>query len=295
MSPAIPGIGMDSLVSVCTFHKQGRCTRGSKCKFVHEDYHPAESIGCPLTNAVVANENNTASQSPLGYQPPMMIQIPQETPIFCIDVECGATSRDHNGRTPISIGMADGFGRPLCKLFVQDSADKPVVSYLTPITGVTAEDIRQQGKPFDDCLSVLRSFLTPEAVIIGQNISKDMHWLGLKEGTDFASLIDLSAVFRVWNRKRNSWTIFSQDHIAKVWLNVIDRPSHDALDDALLSMGLFNAYRQVQWDQQRLHYMQMMTLSAPMTPSFASRQGSIEGCCLGHKKSCTCGGTFFIS
>jgi len=276
---------MSNFTAVCKFHQQGKCTRGEKCKFIHADSGPA--VGVP--------GDVPSLQSHLGYQPPIFVQISNDTPIFCIDVECGATSRDHNGRTPVAIGVADGFGRPVCKLLVKEIEDKPVLSYLTPITGVTREEVKQHGKPFEECISIVRSHLNPRAVIIGQNILKDMHWLGLQEGADYAQLIDLSALFRVWNTVRGSWTIFSLDHVAKVWLNVADRPTHDALDDALLSMGLFNTYRQVQLDPQRLNYMQMMTINAPITPSFASRQGAIEDCCVGHKKSCICGGAFFIS
>jgi hypothetical protein len=237
-----------------------------------------------------------ASSSPLGFQPPVIVSN-YNCPIFCIDVECGATSKDHNGRTPVSIGVADVFGRPVCKLIVQESKEKPVLSYMTAITGVTREEAQQYGRPFEECVAALRSLLAqaPGAVIVGQNISKDIQWLGLKEGEDFASLLDLSALFRVWNSTRGSWTIFSQDHVARVWLGVTDRPNHDALDDALLSIALFNAYREVQINPARLQHMQAMTLAAPMSPSFAARQGSIEDCCLGHRKSCTCGGAFFIS
>jgi RNA exonuclease 4 len=82
---------------------------------------------------------------------------------------------------------------------------------------------------------------------------------------------------------------------AKVWLGVPDRASHDALEDAGLAMGLFNAYRNTQWDTPRLQHMQAMTLNAPRTPSFAAQTGAVDGCCLGHRKTCTCGGGFIQS
>ena len=241
----------------------------------------------------VSNVSNT-NQAHNGYQPPIVINIPNHLPIFCIDVECAATTEGHNGRSVCAIGMADGYGRPVCKLYVKETLDKPIISYLTPITGVNREDVLQHGISFDECIATLRSHLSPNAIIIGQNISKDIQWLGLVEGTDFGSLMDLSGLFRVWNTNRSSWTIFSQDHVAKVWLNVMHR-SHDALDDALLSIALFNAYRQVQMDSNQMQHMQMCTINTVITPSYGASHGSIDGCCLGHRKSCTCGSAFFIS
>jgi hypothetical protein len=43
-------------------------------------------------------------------------------------------------------------------------------------------------------------------------------WLGLKEGEDYGSLIDLVGLSRVWNPKFNSWSVFGLDHVATCWL-----------------------------------------------------------------------------
>ena len=67
-----------------------------------------------------------------------------------------------------------------------------------------------------DALASLRAFIPPNAILIGQNILKDVQWLQLAEGVDYTSLIDISALFRVWNPLRGDYTTFSQDHIAKV-------------------------------------------------------------------------------
>ena len=47
---------------------------------------------------------------------------------------------------------------------------------------------------------------------------EDVQWLGLKEGTDFASMVDLAGVWRVWNPQFNSWSVFGQDHLVKTLL-----------------------------------------------------------------------------
>ena len=164
--------------------------------------------------------------------------------------------------------------------------------------GFSQELIDQHGITLEEAISNVRACLHPAAVLVGQNILKDMHWLGLDQGKDYSSLIDLSAVFRVWNSQRNQWTNFSQDHVAsvraptappalctrlrdqlsskimpdeqctmpmqgcplcscvrayslpncvawrglvQVWLGIGERPTHDALNDASISMALFNA------------------------------------------------------
>jgi RNA exonuclease 4 len=153
-----------------------------------------------------------------------------------------------------------------------------VVSYLTPITGLTKEAVDEYGVPVSDALVTLRSYLGPNAILVGQSITKDVQWLGLHEGLDYGSLIDLSGLFRAWNEQRKCWTNFSQDHVAKVWLRIEDRPTHDALTDASISMSLFNTYLSIQHDPASVQYMQASTLAAERTPSYAAVHGSIEGC-----------------
>jgi hypothetical protein len=102
-----------------------------------------------------------------------------------------------------------------------------------------------------EALALLRAHLPPNAILVGQSILKDVQWLQLAEGVDYFSLIDLSALFRVWNQQRGQYTTFSQDHCAKVWIGVGERDRHNAIEDAAISMSLFNAYRMVQWDPNR--------------------------------------------
>mmetsp|Transcript_22298 Transcript_22298/g.32457 ORF Transcript_22298/g.32457 Transcript_22298/m.32457 type:complete len:259 (-) Transcript_22298:135-911(-) len=254
----------------CKFFLAGKCTRGDNCRFLHE--------------------KGPSSSSPSVS--PVIINVPPGARVYSIDVECAATSTGHNGRSVCSIGMVGPMGEPIANILVKSD---DVVSYLTPLTGVTSEAVQQFGVSFNDAVAQVRSFLGPNVILVGQNILKDVQWLGLQEGVDYASLIDLVALFRVWNIKRNAWTNFSQDHVARVWLGIGDRASHNALEDAGISMALFNCYYSVQHDPHRLQEMQMVTLNTPIQPSYASRNGSIDGCCLGHRKTCTCDDAFYIS
>jgi hypothetical protein len=41
---------------------------------------------------------------------------------------------------------------------------------------------------------------------------------------------------------------------------------------------LFNAYRTVQWDPERLQQMQAATLAAPRVPGFSALYPVVDGC-----------------
>lgn len=90
---------------------------------------------------------------------------------------------DHNSRTVGQISLVDEHERVLCNLFVRPEV--PVVSYLTPLTGLTAQLLAQHGMPLAQAVAVLQQYLPPNAILVGQNIAKDVEWLGLKEGQHF--------------------------------------------------------------------------------------------------------------
>ncbi|GIL53438.1 hypothetical protein Vafri_9016 [Volvox africanus] len=79
--------------------------------------------------------------------------------------------------------------------------DRPVASYLTPLTGLTEELLWERGVPLVQALASVRSILPRDAVLIGQNIRQDVMWLGLKEGVDFEGMQDLQGLYRIWNEK----------------------------------------------------------------------------------------------
>lgn len=76
-----------------------------------------------------------------------------------------------------------------------------MVSYLTPLTGLTEVLLRDRGLPLAKALVAVRSILPRNAVLIGQNIRQDVMWLDLKEGVDFEGMQDLQGLYRVWNSK----------------------------------------------------------------------------------------------
>lgn len=77
--------------------------------------------------------------------PPMLVDIPHGNPIYSIDVECVATGIQHNARSVAQVALVDEWSRPVFNVLIQQ--EKPVLSYLTPLTGLNKESIDHYGLP----------------------------------------------------------------------------------------------------------------------------------------------------
>jgi len=181
----------------------------------------------------------------------------------------------------------------LLDLYVHPAAN--VVSYLTPLTGLTAEKLDACGVPLEAAMATLRQHLPATAVLVGMNILKDVEWLGLVQGVDFAGMIDLAALLRPWNPRFGSYSYFSQDHYAKVWVGVdrTEADAHDAVADAVLSMQLCTSYMAVMHDPAAVASMGEKVLATRPKASFAKLNPEYEGCCMGNRQTCRCGAPFF--
>lgn len=225
--------------------------------------------------------------------PPQSASTPWFSPnqlYFGLDVECVATGTTHDARAVAQIGLVDAWERPLLNLVVKP--DQPVVSHLSPLTGLSAEILEQYGMHFTQAMQMLRQCLPKEAVLVGQSIHTDVKWLGLQEGVDFQGMIDLSGIWRVWNTKYNSWSVFSQDHCLAALLGIKVGDAHDALGDALKSIRLFNFYRQLQDQPHEIEKAKESLLKFEPEPSFAKKHPVFDGVCMGNRKTCTCGAPF---
>ncbi len=209
--------------------------------------------------------------------------------MYALDVECVATGKTHNDRAVAQIGLVDAYGR--CVLNVYVKPKKEVVSYLTPLTGLTAALIDERGVPLEEAIRVLRSRLPSTAALVGTNIGQDAKWLGLTAPGDCALLVDLAALFRAWDGSR--YVYFSQDHCAKVWLGAVRPPNvaHDAVGDAAVSMALLGCYMRMP-DSAKAE-CHARALATPRDPSFAVKHPSFEGVCQGNRRLCTCGAPHF--
>ncbi len=262
----------------CRFFQQGRCKNGDKCPFSH---------------TLPEGPGASASSAPPPPPPPAVVNLPSGTNLYSIDVECVATGKQHHDRAVAQISLVDWNCNPVLNLYVRP--DKAVASYLSPLTGLSEQLLAAHGVPLAHALATLRTHLPKDAVLVGQNIAKDVEWLGLVQGADFGSMVDLAALLRVWNPRFRSHTYFAQDHYAAVWLGYArtEHDAHDAVADAVLSMRLFHAYTAVQHDAAAVHAIGARVLATVAKPSFAKLHPEWEGCCMGNRATCKCGAPFF--
>jgi len=222
-----------------------------------------------------------------------VVAYPRER-IFCFDVECVAVGRTHelSSRAPCSVALVDSFGEVLFGTKIQP--DRPVISYLTPITGLTEEDLRD-AMPLDQAIQELKLRLPKEAVLIGQQPAGDIAWMGLQRGVDFAEVIDLSLIFRGYNRKYNNYVFHSLQHEAAVLLQKphAENGSHDPAWDARASVELYELAREA--TDEQLREMRQQLIAARPPPSIAKRYGyKMDGVCMAKfmPKFCICGVPF---
>mmetsp|Transcript_56608 Transcript_56608/g.135131 ORF Transcript_56608/g.135131 Transcript_56608/m.135131 type:complete len:275 (+) Transcript_56608:222-1046(+) len=271
----------DTKSFACIFFRKGTCRNGDTCSFSHDPNAP----DAPIKSAGPPRVSPSKPR-------PAVIELKPGSVYVSIDVECVATSKEHNSRATAQIALVSQQGEPILNLYVKP--DAPVASYLEPLTSLNKELLEQHGMPLAEAMAQLRSRLPKNAILVGQNIGKDVEWLQLKEGEDFAEMIDLAALFRVWNDKYRSYTYFGLDHAATCWMGQAnDGAAHNAVTDAVKSMQLFNLYIQVQHNPPELARLQGLLLSTPVAPSFAKKNPEFEGCCMGNRKTCTCGAPFF--
>lgn len=135
---------------------------------------------------------------------------------------------------------------------------------------ITQEQLEKQGIPLANAMALLKMHLPPNAILVGQNVRKDVEvccchglvshgicsvlscalgntqWLGLREGVDYSELIDLAGLYRIWNERYKTYSVFSQDHLARVLLgqDLGAHIAHDAAGDARKSMQLFKLHRE---------------------------------------------------
>ncbi len=137
--------------------------------------------------------------------------------IFSLDVECVATGRRHvnDDRDVCIVAVVDQNEKVLLKKKVKP--EKPVVSYLTPLTGVRAGDL-DDAPTVASVIAEVKSLLGPNAVLVGQNIQSDIEWLRLEQGVDYGRTVEVSEMFSSYNSRYGNISYFSLAHEANTLL-----------------------------------------------------------------------------
>ena len=95
--------------------------------------------------------------------------------------------------------------------------EKPIVSYLTPLTGVQRGDL-DDGKRLSVVLSEVKALLGPDVVLVGQGVKSDIKWLQLEQEKDYNSVVDLGQMFKTYNSRYGNYSYFSLSHEANTLL-----------------------------------------------------------------------------
>ena len=132
-----------------------------------------------------------------------------------VDVECVATGYSHNERAVGHVAVVDQDENVVYQQYVKP--DQPVVSYLTPLTGISAGQL-DKGVSQERVEREVRALLGPDVVLVGQRIDCDIKWLHLQQGRDYAGIIDLAEVFKAYNRRYGNYSFFSLAHEANTLL-----------------------------------------------------------------------------
>mmetsp|Transcript_13590 Transcript_13590/g.41079 ORF Transcript_13590/g.41079 Transcript_13590/m.41079 type:complete len:225 (-) Transcript_13590:305-979(-) len=223
-----------------------------------------------------------------------MTSVPAVDPrsVFSIDVECVACGQGHLARSVAQIALVDCWEQVILNVYVLP--EQPIVSCLTPLTGLTEDLLRTHGTSLPQALQMLRQALPQHAVLVGQGISHDVQWVTLQEGSDFQSMMDLAGLYRVWNDRYKSWSVWSQDYLCKQLLQWdTTQQTHNAALDAVKSIRLYNHWVALQANPSAWKQAQETLLAGTPEPSFAKRNATFEGVCMGNRKTCSCGDPFF--
>lgn len=184
----------------------------------------------------------------------------------------------------------DSSERVLFSAFVKPT--KPVVSYLTPITGISASDLAG-ALPRGEALQAVQQLLGPDVLLVGQSLQADVDWLCLVKGTHYHSLHDLAETFKAYSKRFSNHVFFSLEHTATVLLGMHMRQSgggHDPALDALASVRLYQKY--ATGPRNQLDAARTQLLRNKAAPSVAKELNyTCDGVCMAafYKAMCTCG------
>ncbi|KAL3779364.1 hypothetical protein ACHAWO_001359 [Cyclotella atomus] len=310
-------------------------------------FDPLKARAIQLAKDAQDKEDRSIFASPthpeLAKDATSTVVVAAEPPFFSIDVECIATGygscakgindgcgnegknaegvppsqyNELSQRYPGRVAVVDSEGNLLADVVIRPPKDGAgVVSYLTPLTGLTNEKcLGPEAKSLEEAVSLVKSLLPKDGVLVGQAIDHDVEWLGLTPGKDFERMVDLSVIFRqrvpavlgkasdvlrnaaetgaaIGNKDAHPssdeslgfdtrYRSFSLRHVCLNLLGTdIQSGVHDPIVDARYSLILFHKYRNASVTQLRI--VRDGLHRAPVTPGFAAEKTPVlDGVCV---------------
>jgi hypothetical protein len=226
-----------------------------------------------------------------AYYPPKKHKLPEipTGPVYSLKVGYVATGRSHIDRNVAHIALVNQNTQVIQNLYIKQT--KPVVSYLTPLTSLDEQCLKELGIDREKAIAVIQEALRPDAILVGHRPGPDIRALGLIKGRHYRKIVDLNKVWQVWNPSFQTYTRFTMDHLTKTVLN-IEEPSDavSAVNNAMNCVQLWNNYL---WCRQpsrekNLQMLRRHIIESPRIPSYAAQVKTHEGVCLGAKRACVC-------
>jgi RNA exonuclease 4 len=209
-------------------------------------------------------------------------------PLIAVDVECVATGIRHDARSVCSVALVAEDERVI--LYKKVKPSEPIVSYLTPITGMRAGDLND-AESLERVLCEVHALLGPDVSIVGQAVQNDINWLRLKKGKHYKDVKDVSEVFAAWHPRYHNLWHFSLQHEANTLLGAgIVSGFHDPAKDALYALRLYKKY--CVESPHLLERAKRQLMDTRPAPSIAKRYNySYEGVCMAayYPAKCFCG------
>ncbi|KAF0701217.1 Aste57867_8291 [Aphanomyces stellatus] len=223
-------------------------------------------------------QSNTSMEDEHSLDADMIMTRDLVGPFFSVDVECVASGTGYayvHDREVARIAIVGEDESTVFDSYVKP--EKPVVSYLTELTGITAEHI-STAQSLEHVIAELKKILPQESVLVGQSVDKDVQWLGLEAGKDFRQIFDVADLFRVPTTASYQYRYFSLRHVAKYLLEAsIQESDHDPVVDAVYAMKVFKRYRYLHENSGHRQAVLQTLIKTPRTPSFAERHPVLDG------------------
>ena len=126
-----------------------------------------------------------------------------------LGVQCVATGVRHDAREVCYVALVDYDENILLEKKIKP--DSPIVSYLTPLTGIRDGDL-DRAESIQEVITQVKSLLGPDVTLVGHALTRAIKWLKLEEGKDYGSVKEFSTLFRRYNSRYANYTTYSLHH-----------------------------------------------------------------------------------
>jgi len=245
-----------------------------------------------MANQTVYDGNETILFYPKNsldtYKPPNNDKLPDlpKGRVFSLSVGWVAIGQKHTERAPAHIALVNECGQIVRNIYVKP--DKPVVSYLTPLTAINEEMVTKYGLLWNTAFGLITEVLCPDAVLVGHHLERVVKALGLKKGKHYQKIVNLNELWRVWNPNFQMYTRFPIDHLIKTVLNIPYVPNVVFVAENCIKLWKYYIWCRTPSQKWRLLLVSRQIIEAPRIGSYATRVRSLEGVCLGAKRACFC-------